>query len=461
MWTDRPQLAPSRRQLLHRAAGGFGALALAGILGDVARANPLSADPLAPRAAHFTPRAKNVIFFFAMGGASHVDTFDHKPALYAGHGKSYSNTGQFLTRPQWGFKRHGKSGLEIADIFPQISTCADELAVIRSLTADSPGHDKATLGIHTGSFSFARPSLGSWISYGLGTENRNLPSFVVISPSPPYAGALNWGSDFLPGCHQGTHVIPGPDPVANAKRVLPQNAQAMELDLLGRMNKRHARQRDADAALEARIRSFETAFGMQREAPEAFDCGGESDATLEMYGMKRGADAGFAWQCLTARRLVERGVRFVEVIDFPAGVNWDSHNNMAEHAQLARTVDQPIAALIKDLKQRGMLDETLIVWTTEFGRTPFVGSPTGLGREHHNAVFSSWMAGGGVRGGVAYGTSDEVGAKVAENPVHVHDFHATILHLMGLDHEKLTFRHAGRDFRLTDVEGRVVREILA
>jgi hypothetical protein len=448
--------------MLHRAAGGFGALALAGIWGDLAKAASTAGDPLAPRAGHFPGKAKSVIFIFSMGGVSHVDTFDYKPKLYESHGKTFGATGQFLKKPHGGFKQHGRSGLHVADIFPHLGSVADDLCVIRSLTADSPGHDKATLGIHTGSFGFARPSIGSWASYGLGTENQNLPSFVVISPGIPYAGALNWGSDFLPGCHQGTHVIPGPDPVANVKRLVSKDElQAMELDMLGRLNRRHAQQRTADAALEARIRSFETAFGMQREAPQAFDCSQESDDTLALYGLSRGANTGFAWQCLAARRLVERGVRFVELIDFPTGMNWDSHGDMGQHATLAKQVDQPIAALIKDLKRRGLLDSTLIVWTTEFGRTPQIANADGLGREHHNAVFSSWLAGGGVRGGIAYGASDDVGAAVAENRVHVHDFHATILHLMGLDHEKLTFRHAGRDFRLTDVEGRVVHEILA
>ena len=452
----------SRRQMLHRAAGGFGALALAGLWADLAGADSRKADPLIPRATHFPARAKSVIFVFANGGAAHTDTFDYKPQLYAGHGKTYGATGQYLKRPHWGFKQHGKSGLHIADVFPHLGQCADDLCIIRSMTADSPGHDKASLQMHTGSATFARPSIGSWVSYGLGTENQNLPSFVALAAGLPYAGALTWGADFLPGSHQGTWVIPGPRPIANVNKQVPTDAlQSMELNLLASMNHRHAEQRAADAALEARIRSFETAFGMQAAAPEAFDTKSESDATLAMYGLERNANTGFAWQCLMARRLVERGVRFVEVIDTGVGMNWDSHGNMDDHAKLAKNCDQPLAALLKDLKNRGLLDETLVVWTTEFGRTPFNASPTAAGREHYPQVFSSWMAGGGVKGGIAHGSSDDVGAQVAEKQVHVHDFHATILHLMGLDHERLTFRHAGRDFRLTDVEGHVVKSILS
>ena len=450
----------SRRQMLARTAGGFGALALAGMWGDLARAESVT-DPLRPRATHFPAKAKNVIFFFATGGVAHTDTFDYKPKLYQSHGKTFGE-GKFLKRPHWGFKRYGKCGLPVADIFPHIGQCADDLCVLHSMCSDTLGHDKATLGAHTGSITVARPSIGSWVSYGLGTENRNLPSFVVLAPAAPYSGPQNWGSDFLPGCHQGMHVIPGPTPIAGVRpQVGNRELQAMELGLIGRINRRHADRRAADAALEARIRSFETAFGMQREVPEAFDCGAESDETLAHYGLPRGQSTGFAWQCLTARRLVERGVRFVEVVDFPVVGNWDSHGTMEDHARLAATVDRPLAALIQDLKRRGLLDSTLIVWTTEFGRTPAILNPDGMGREHHGAAYSSWLAGGGIKGGITYGASDDVGHAVAENTVHIHDFHATILHLMGLDHEKLTFRHAGRDFRLTDVEGRVVHEIIA
>ena len=462
----------SRREMLHRAAGGFGAIALAGIWSELARANPVAApDPLAPRMGHFPPRAKSVIFIFATGGVAHTDTFDYKPKLYADHGKTMAVTDfagmgsrdlLYLKRPHWGFKQYGKSGAWVGDIFPHTGSVVDDLCIIRSVTGDSPGHDKATMGMHTGSFNFARPSIGSWVSYGLGTENKSLPSFFVITPAPPYAGAQTWGADFLPGSHQGTHVVPGPDPVANVTRRVPADElQQMELELLGKVNRRHLEKRSADAALEARIRSFETAFGMQREAPAAFDFSGETDETLALYGLQRGQNTGFGWQCLAARRLVERGVRFVELMDVGSSNNWDSHGDMDDHARLAKNTDQPTAALIKDLKRRGMLDETLVVWTTEFGRTPYIATATGKGREHHNPVFSSWLAGGGVRPGLVYGASDDIGAAVAEKKVHVHDLHATILHLLGLDHEKLTYRFQGRDFRLTDVAGDVVRGILA
>jgi hypothetical protein len=462
----------SRRQFLHRAAGGFGAIALSGMWADLARASGAADDPLAPRAAHIAARTKSAIFIFATGGASHLDTLDYKPRLYADHGKTLAAANVpgaalgtetlYLKRPHWGFKQHGRNGLWVADIFPHLATCADHLCVVRSLTGDSPGHDKATMGMHTGSFNFARPSIGAWVSYGLGSENSNLPSFIVLAPAAPYTGGQAWGSDFLPGCHQGMHVVPGRDPVADVTRRSPTGElQAMELALLGRLNRRHQALRPSDAALEARIKSFETAAGMQRAAPEAFDLAGETDETLALYGVERGATTGFGWQCLMARRLVERGVRFVELLDVGSSNNWDSHGNMDDHVRLARNVDRPMAGLLKDLKRRGLLDETLVVWTTEFGRTPYVASPDGKGREHHNAVFTSWLAGGGSRPGIAYGVSDDIGNVVAEDPVHVHDFHATILHLLGIDHERLTYRFQGRDFRLTDVAGHVVRGLLA
>jgi hypothetical protein len=347
-------------------------------------------------------------------------------------------------------------------MFPQIAECADDLCLIRSMRNDHADHFQATLGIHTGSVTFARPSIGSWVSHGLGSVNQNLPSFVVLAPHLPYAGGQVWASDFLPGCHQGTPVTPGPEPIANIqRRQANAELQTLELGLAQAFNRRHLSQRPRDANLTARIQSFETAFGMQSEAPEAFDLSKETEATHQLYGLPRGSTKGFAWQCLVARRLTERGVRFVELIDTGASNNWDSHSDMAAHGPLAKNVDRPIAGLLKDLKARGMLDDTLVVWTTEFGRTPFNTAKDAKGREHHAEVFSSWMAGGGVKGGFSYGASDEHGCAVAEDEVHIHDFHATILHLLGLDHEKLTYRHAGRDYRLTDVAGRVVKEIIA
>lgn len=462
-----------RREFLKYASGGFGSLALTAMLTDE-HANLQAAqidDPLAPRPPHFPARAKRVIFLYMTGGVSHVDSFDPKPQLISGNGKQITvdnwqgKTGQFtryLKRPNWEFRPGGYSGIEVSDLFPNVREVVDDLCVIRSLSTDHTNHYESTLGMHCGSWTFARPSLGSWVSYGLGTENRNLPSFVVIAPNAPYAGAQTWGSDFLPGSHQGTQFIPGETPVPNLKpRVSQQSLQEMELAFLKKNNRRHLGTHPAENALEARIRSFETAFGMQREAPEALDLSGESPATLSAYGLAEGQKSGFGWQCLVARRLAERGVRFIELIDVGSSNNWDAHGDMATHAPLAKNVDKPIAALIRDLKQRGMLDDTLVVWTTEFGRTPYHERADHPGREHHHQVFSSWMAGGGVRAGSVYGSSDEFGIGVAENPVHVHDFHATILHLLGIDHKRLTFRHAGRDYRLTDVHGNVVSGLIS
>lgn len=468
----------NRRSVIRSLASG--SLLLPGILSELlAQDTPSrtpSADPLAARSPHFKARAKQVIFLNMSGGASHVDSFDYKPKLFEDHNKSFhvpekmlmafapNNrvVEKFFKRPQWDFKQRGQSGLWISELFPHIAQCADDLCLLRSMRNDHPDHFQATLGIHTGSVTFARPSVGAWVSYGLGTINQNLPSFVVLAPHLPYAGGQVWASDFLPGCHQGTHVVPGPEPMPNLqRRQSAQTLQEMELGLIQALNRRHLAGRAKDGDLAARITSFETAFGMQTAAPEVFDLSRETDATLALYGLARGSTQGFAWQCLVARRLAERGVRFIELIDTGASNNWDSHGDMAAHAPLAKNVDQPIAALLKDLKARGMLDETLVVWTTEFGRTPFNTGKDAKGREHHAEVFASWMAGGGVKGGFSYGESDEHGCTVAENEVHIHDFHATILHLMGLDHERLTYRHAGRDFRLTDVAGRVVEPILA
>jgi len=442
-----------------------------GLLAELLAAG--DADPLAPKAPHFPGKAKRVIFLFMSGGVSHVDSFDPKPKLIADHGKQVTfdhpetknRPGYeklFLKKPNWAFVPRGKSGIETSDLFPHIGKQIDDIALIRSMHTSHSNHYNATLGMHTGSFTTARPSIGAWSSYGLGTVNRNLPSFLVLAPQMPYAGTQVWASDFLPGAHQGTRVVPGAEPVANLKpRVAAGSLQKMELDSLKEFNETHRETRSEDAALAARIRSFETAFGMQSEMPEAFDLAKETDATLGLYGLKRGQTDNFGWQCLVARRLVERGVRFVELIHTGSSGNWDSHGNMAEHGRLAMQVDQPIAGLIQDLKRLGLFEDTLIVWTTEFGRTPFNNTAANPGREHHNWAFSSWLAGAGVKRGVVHGSTDEHGMKPAEKPVHVHDFHATILHLMGLDHTKLTYRHAGRDYRLTDVHGEVVRDVLS
>lgn len=462
----------SRRQMLKHAAGGFGAIALSGMLAELEAASlqKSSANPLAPRQPHFPAKAKNVIFLFMGGGVSHIDSFDPKPKLTEDHNKTLNvhnyrghigDFKQYFKKAQWEFRPRGQSGIEVSDLFPYVGQMVDEMAVIRSLTTDHIAHYEATLGMHTGSFSFARPSMGAWISYGLGTENRNLPSFVVITNATPYARGQNWNNDFLPGCHQGLQVFPGPTPIANMqRRVAREELQRMELDLLNQINRTHLETAVYDDQLEARIKSFETAFGMQTEAPEVFDLSGETAATLEMYGLKPGETSSFGWNCLIARRMVEKGVRFVECIDVGSTKNWDDHSNMLNHARLAKNVDQPIAALLRDLKQRGLLEETLVVWTTEFGRTPYMAEPDAKGRDHHPMVFSSWIAGAGVKKGIVHGESDEYGISVADKRVHVHDFHATILHLLGLDHTRLTYRHSGRDYRLTDVFGNIVHEIL-
>ena len=462
----------SRRGFLRSLVGGSALLPgiVSQLLAEDAAAS-LAIDPLAPKPTHFPAKAKRVIFLYMSGGVSHVDSWDPKPKLFADADKTFSvdefqgrkgDFKMFLKRPQWEFARHGQCGTEVSSLFPHVAECVDDLCVIRSMQSDHTNHYEATLGMHTGSFTFARPSMGSWVSYGLGTMNRNLPSFVVIAPHMPYAGGQVWASNFLPGAHQGTLVVPGPEPVANIRRrAASGRLQELELGAMSGMNQRHLASRADDPLLSARIKSFETAFGMQAEVPDVFDLSKETEATLKLYGLERGSTQGFAWQCLVARRLAERGVRFVELIDVGSSNNWDAHGDMLTYTPLANNVDRAIAGLLRDLKQRGMLDETLVVWTTEFGRTPFNASAEAKGREHHHWVFSSWLAGGGVKPGIAYGESDEYGVHVAKDPVHVHDFHATILHLIGLDHERLTYRHTGRDYRLTDVHGKVVHSVLA
>ena len=461
---------PGRRQFLRSFVAG--SLLMPGILQELLAAEAGGLDPLQPKSPHFKPRAKNVILLFMTGGVSHVDTFDPKPRLAADVGREVkfdhpeikNRPGYeriFLKRPQWEFKPHGRCGTEVSSLFPHVGDCMDDIALVRSMNTDHSNHYNATLGMHTGSFAFARPSIGSWVSYGLGTENRNLPSFVVIAPAQTYAGTQVYASDFLPGAHQGTLVVPGAEPVANIRPRITPDRQQLELAALAKRNRRHLATRPDDPMLAARIKTFETAFGMQMAVPDVFDFAKETDATLKLYGLERGSTKGFAWQCLAARRLIERGVRFVELIDTGSSGNWDSHGDMMDHVRLAKNVDQPIAGLLKDLKSRGMLDDTLIVWTTEFGRTPFNNTADAKGREHHNWAFSSWLAGAGVKPGIVYGETDEYGIRPARDAVHVHDFHATILHLLGFDHERLTYRHSGRDYRLTDVAGHVVKGLLA
>lgn len=417
-------------------------------------------DPLAPKAPMFPAKAKRVIFLFMSGGASHVDTFDPKPRLQADHHKLYKDN--FLHGSPWKAYRYAKSDTAVTELFPYLGSSLDEICLIRSMHNDLPNHAQAVLQVHGGSTVQARPSIGSWVGYGLGTVNRNLPSYVVLAPEIPYGGASVWDSSFLPAFHQGIRVIPGQEAIPNMTRGASPEIQDMDLGLVDFFNRRHLEKHDADATLAARIKTFETAYGMQRDAPEVFDISKESDATLKLYGVDREQKSGFGWMCLVARRLAERGVRFVEVIDGGEDkyTNWDAHLNIRMHEPLARKSDKPVAALLRDLKARGMLDETILVWTTEFGRKPGDASPDEEGRTHHSAVYSSWVAGGGFRPGLVYGSSDDYGFSVATNPVHIHDLQATILHQLGLDHTRLTFRHAGRDYRLTDVSGQVVKDLL-
>jgi Protein of unknown function (DUF1501) len=454
---------PSRRQLLRRAGAGFGSLALAALLGDEAAAG---SNPLAARAPHFTPRAKRVIFLFMPGGPSQVDTFDPKPRLTRDNGKPspklYLNQKRNLLASPWKFHKKGQSGLEVSELFPHVGACIDHLCVLRSMVADDVNHPGGCLQMNTGERVASRPSLGAWVTYGLGTENQNLPGFIAIGPGPLIEGARQYGASFLPAAFQGTFVSDLKNPIRNLKNdcVGPER-QRQELDTLRSLNELHREDRAEDSRLSARIESFELAYRMQLQAPDAFDLSRETQATNKLYGIDQKATEVFGRQCLLARRLVERGVRFVQLYHTTSGFQpWDQHSDLkGGHASNALATDLPIAGLLQDLKARGLLAETLVIWGGEFGRTPAAEGSNG--RDHHPYGFTMWLAGGGVRGGLVYGATDEFGWDAIENRVHVHDLHATILHLLGLDHEKLTYRHTGRDYRLTDVYGQVVRGILA
>jgi uncharacterized protein (DUF1501 family) len=449
----------NRRDVLKLMGAGTGALGLA--------ATAFGQDPFAAKPMHHRPRAKRLIHLFMNGGPSQVDTFDPKPALtkYNGQRPPAANlsterkTFNLFPSP-FPFAKHGKSGLEISSLFPRVARHADDLCVIRSMHTDIPNHEPGLLMMCSGSNLPIRPSMGSWLLYGLGSENRNLPGFVVLCPGRPgVVGPQLWSNSFLPGTTQGAHVVnrnlkPGSVIADLSHPSLGADAQRRQLDLLQALNGAHAEERQNDPALRARIHSMEMAFRMQTEAKEVFDLGRETAETRAMYGK-----GDFNDGCLLARRLVERGVRVVQLY-YDAKENWDSHESTEHHAGCARRVDQPIAALLTDLKRRGLLEDTLVLWGGEFGRTP-TAEGNSTGRDHNHYGFSVWMAGGGVKGGMAYGATDEFGFTAVENRMHVHDLHATILHLMGIDHEKLTYRYSGRDFRLTDVEGKVATAILA
>ncbi len=430
-------------------------------------------DPLAARLPLFAARAKRVIFLFMSGGPSAVDTFDPKPLLTRDDGKPYpfekprvqfNGTANLMKSP-WEFKQHGESGLWVSDLFPATASRVDDLCMINSIYGTNPAHGGAVMKVHTGSDNFVRPSIGSWVSYGLGTENANLPAFVTICPTLAFGGINNWSSAFLPAAYSGTPLGDASIPserarvkyIANSK--LPRHIQQMQLAELDRMNRNYQLQSGPEASLEARISSFELAFRMQSEMPKVEDLSGESAATMKLYGMDNPVTANYGRMCLLARRFAEAGVRFIQVTHNDDKVQWDQHSELKrDHEKNAREVDVPIAGLLYDLKSRGLLEDTLVWWGGEFGRTP---TSEGTGRDHNCEGFTMWLAGGGVKGGFRYGNTDDYGYFAAENKVHIHDLHATMLHLLGLDHEKLTYRHAGRDFRLTDVEGRVVTELFA
>ncbi len=463
----------SRRELLSRAGSGFGLLALADLLAAgtsmPATDNPDRAtQPYAVRPPHHAPHAKRVIFLYMPGGPSHVDLFDPKPRLTNRNGQPLpferprlerTRTGNLLASP-WKFARHGQSGTAVSELLPRVASCIDEICVIRSMVADNINHTGAALQMCTGDQAFSRPAMGSWLVYGLGTENQNLPGFVVVSPAAVFQGAQLWASSFLPSAYQGTLVRDLHNPIANLRDPLGDlPRQRANLDALRRLNEIHRRERVIDSALDARIASFELAFRMQREAPEAFDLNLESGPTQRLYGIGTPVTDMFGRQCLMARRLVERGVRFVQLFDAPENNAWDHHGGLRERLpSRCAAVDQPIAALLTDLKARGLLDDTLVLWGGEFGRTPTAEGNNG--REHHPFGFTMWLAGGGIKGGMTFGATDDYGWHAVENIVHVHDLHATILHLMGLDHTRLTYRYGGRDYRLTDVHGNVVTGIL-
>ncbi|MBS0262686.1 MAG: DUF1501 domain-containing protein [Planctomycetes bacterium] len=464
----------SRRDLLARSAVGFGSLALASLCAEAAPVATVPTDPMAPRLPHFPARAKRVIFLFMKGGPSHVDTFDPKPLLTRDDGKplpfakprvQFAPTSNLLKSP-WSFKQYGESGSWVSELFPRLAAQVDDLCLIHSLHGTNPAHGGAVLKIHTGSDNFIRPSMGSWVSYGLGTENANLPAFVTICPTLAHGGINNWSSAFLPAVYQGTPLGNASVPSDQAKVKYISNGsvareiQRMQLDRLNAINREHQSHSGPEASLAARINSFELAFRMQNELPRVEDLSGESQATQKLYGMDDPVTANFGRMCLMARRFAEAGVRFIQVTHSDSKVQWDQHSDLKNgHEKNAREVDLPIAGLLQDLKARGLLEDTLVWWGGEFGRTPVAES--GNGRDHNPEGFTMWLAGGGVKAGLRYGTTDDYGYYAAENKVHIHDLHATILHLLGLDHERLTYRYAGRDFRLTDIEGNVVRDVLA
>ena len=459
----------SRREALLRSGTGFGSLALADLMANESKAEVEKMDPLAPKQAHYPSKAKHVVHLFMNGGPSQVDTFDPKPMLDKYHGKPLPDanlrterkTGAAMRSP-FKFKKHGQSGIEVSELFENTAMHVDDMCIIRSMHADVPNHEPSLMLMNCGDGRLPRPSFGSWVTYGLGSENKNLPGFVVMCPGGyPIVTTQNWRSSFLPGVFQGTYLdTKNSDPeklvafIRNSE--MPIARQRKQLDLVQLLNDQNLASRNFDPQLESRIRSFELAFRMQSEATDVFDLTKETKSIRELYG-----DTTNGRQLLYTRRLIEKGVRFIQVWS-GAGQPWDNHDSLEkQHKKLAGDWDKPIAAFLLDLKQRGLFDSTLVLWGGEFGRTPVAEMPGLSGRDHNHYGFTCWLAGGGVKGGTVVGSTDEFGFKAEQNPVHVHDLHATMLHLLGMDHEKLTYRYAGRDFRLTDVHGNLVKEIIA
>jgi hypothetical protein len=466
-----------RRRMLQQSGIGFGYLAAAALLGELSsktvRAETAFERALAAKPAHFPARAKRAIFLFMKGGPSHVDTFDYKPRLQKDDGQElpfdkprvqFAKTGKLLGSP-WKFARYGQSGSYVSELFPNVAKHVDDLCFIHSMHGTNAAHGGALLKLHTGSDAFVRPSLGAWLSYGLGTENSDLPGFVTICPTLAHGGVNNWGSAFLPAIYQGTPLgnASMPSDQATVRYIksasgVSREVQREQLDLLRELHQRNAQHGLVDEVLDSRIASMELAFRMQSEMPLAEDLSQETAGTHQMYGLNDPMTANFGRQCLLARRLIERGVRYVQVTHSDAFVQWDQHSDLKKgHEKNSKEVDLPIAALLQDLKQRGLLDETLVIWSGEFGRTPVAEGTNG--RDHNPEGFTAWFAGGGVKGGFHYGATDDYGYYAVDNKVHLHDFHATILALMGLDHERLTYRYAGRDFRLTDIHGKVAWDV--
>ena len=459
----------SRREALLRSGTGFGSLALADLMANESKPEVEKTDPLAPKKSHYPSKAKHVVHLFMNGGPSQVDTFDPKPMLDKYHGKPLPDTnlrterktGAAMRSP-FKFKKHGQSGIEVSELFENTAIHVDDMCIIRSMHADVPNHEPSLMLMNCGDGRLPRPSFGSWVTYGLGSENKNLPGFVVMCPGGyPIVTTQNWRSSFLPGVFQGTYLdTKNSDPeklvafIRNSE--MPVARQRKQLDLVQLLNDQNLASRNFDPQLESRIRSFELAFRMQSEATDAFDLTKETKSIRELYG-----DTTNGRQLLYTRRLIEKGVRFIQVWS-GAGQPWDNHDSLEkQHKKLAGDWDKPIAAFLFDLKQRGLFDSTLVLWGGEFGRTPVAEMPGLSGRDHNHYGFTCWLAGGGVKGGTVVGSTDEFGFKAEQNPVHVHDLHATMLHLLGMDHEKLTYRYAGRDFRLTDVHGNLVNEIIA